>query len=459
MDEEQRREVAIWKVTVLGPLVSARLSHGEVRALCEAAAARCYERPDGRVVRLSWRTIERWYYDYHRGGLSALMPRTRKDAGSSAIRPEVAELLVRAKREKPRRSVRRLIKILERARVVRRGELSRSSVHRLLARHGISDRPGREGLVKERRAWIREHPGELWVGDALHLRRPVLHKGRRRKGYLLSQIDSATRYVPHSYVVISEGAVAQEYGLREAMLKSGRPREYYVDRGSAYIARSLRAICAELGIELTHADKQDAEAKGVIERWHRTWREEVEDELPEQEPISVDELNALHWAWLSREYHRREHDTTGRVPLEHWLAEAHHIRPLPPGVDLGEVFLHRAKRDVRKDGTVRWHGRLLEVHHSLAGRRRIELRFDPSDTGALPRVFVDGRFYCDTTKLDRVRNASRRRHRPRGEPAPDVEPTGLDPLRQLADEHYGLSRPPGADGDDEDDDIEDENER
>lgn len=444
MDEEARRAIAIWKATVLGPLVSARLEHGDLRALCMAAASRRWERPDGRLVQLSWRVIEGWYYDYRRGGLEALMPRQRRDAGTSAIREEVAELLVRAKRERPRRSVRRLIKLLERAGVVRRGELSRSSVHRLLQRHGISGRPGREGLTKERRAWIAEHGGDLWVGDALHVRAPVLAPdGRLRKAYLLSQIDSTTRFVVHSYVSLSEGAVAQEHGLREAMLRHGRPRGYYVDRGSAYIAHSLRAICAELGIALSHAGKGDGAAKGVIERWHRTWREEVEDELPSN-PLPLEELNALHWAWLSREYHRREHDTTKYEPLAHWLAEALHVRSLPTNVDLAEVFLHRAKRKVRKDGTIRWNGRLLEVHWSLQGNKSIELRFDPSDDEARPRVFVDGKFFCDTVELDRVGNASRPRHHPRGEPGPNVEPTGLDPLRQLHDEHYRRARPPGA---------------
>ena len=449
MDDEEQQAIAIWRVTVLGPLVSARLEHGDVRALCEAAASRRWERPDGRLVTLSWRTIERWFYAYRRGGLDALKPRARKDAGTSAIRPEVADLLLRAKREKPRRSVRRLIKMLVRAGVVRRGELSRSSVHRLLSRHGISGRPGREGQTQERRAWIAEHAGDLWVGDALHLRRPVLAPdGRLRKAYLLSQIDSTTRFMVHSYIATSEGAVAQEYGFREAMLPTGRPRGYYVDRGAAYVAGSLRAICAELEIHLIHAGVRDGAAKGVIERWHRTWREEVEDELP-GEPLPLSELNALHWAWLSREYHRRAHDTTGRAPLEHWLAEAHRVRAHLPGKDLSEVFLHRARRQVRKDGTVKWRGRLLEVHWSLIGQR-VQLRFDPTDPDARPRVFVDDAFVCDTVELDRVRNASRPRRRPSGRPAPDAEPTGLDPLRQLHDEHYRLSRPslmrpPGAD--------------
>ncbi|MBI5536568.1 MAG: hypothetical protein HY898_27860 [Deltaproteobacteria bacterium] len=75
MDEESRRQLALWKLGVLGPLMSARLEHGDVRAYLCAAAARVHRMPDGRQVQLSERTIETWHYDYQRGGLEALMPR------------------------------------------------------------------------------------------------------------------------------------------------------------------------------------------------------------------------------------------------------------------------------------------------------------------------------------------------------------------------------------------------
>lgn len=436
MDEEWRRKVAIWKATVLGPLVSARLEYGDLRALCIDLSTREWEHPDGRIIKISDRTLEQWTYAYRLHGLKGLMPQPRSDAGRSrAIRPEVADMILRAKRENRRRSIRRIIQMLVGAEVVREGELSRSSVHRLLEWHGISKRPGREGVTKERLAWMTEHAGDLWIGDALHLRNPVIGPdGSLRKGYLLSQIDSATRYVTHSYVVLSEGAVAQEYGLREAIMRQGVPRGYYVDRGPAYVAQSLKAICAELGIHLTWAGKGDGAAKGVIERWHRTWREEVEDELPDH-PLPIDELNALNWAWLSREYHRRVHGTTERKPLEHMLAEAHEIRPVPRGVDLEKVFMHRDHRTVRKDSTISWRGRWLEVHWSLAGKK-VELRYDPHHPSDLPVVFADGEPISDTKLLDRVKNSRRRRRRASDASAVEVEPTGIDPLRQLADEHY-----------------------
>jgi putative transposase len=447
MDDERRRAVALFRFSVLGPLVSARLEHGDRAALFEAAARRDYLTPDGRVVRVSARTIETWYHAHKKRGFGGLMPQSREDSGTSrSMTAEVQDLVLRAKREKPRRSIRRIIRMLERAKVVRVGELSRSSVHRLLEREGVSARPSRRedelgevfGTSIEQRSFIAEHVGDLFVGDALHVHRPVrFPEGRVGKAYLLSQIDSASRYVPHSYFARHERDSDQEHGLRQAILKHGGPRSYYVDRGPAYTARSLRVICADLGCRLLHAGAGDAEAKGVIERWHRTWREEVEDELP-RGVVALEDLSAIHFAWLAREYHLRPHDTTGQPPRERFFADVGELLPAPPPERLAEIFLHRDKRTVRKDGTVRWGGGFLEVRPELKGQ--VELRFDPSDEAALPKVYKNGDFVCDTVPLDRVANMYRRRRRVTGEPAPGVVPTGIDPLAQLVDEHAMANR-------------------
>src|SRR5260370_1013842 len=193
MDTETRRAIALFRFGVLGALVSARLEHGDRKALFAQAAERDWVTPDGRIVRISSR------------------PARCEDEDGEPI-----------------------------------------------------------GTRVERRSFIAEHVGDLWVGDALHVhRRVLLAPGRIGKAYLLSQIDSASRYVPHSYFAAHEQDVDQEHGLQQAILKYGTPRVYYVDRGPAYVAGSLSAICAELSCRLVHAGKRDAEAKGVIERGHR----------------------------------------------------------------------------------------------------------------------------------------------------------------------------------------------
>jgi hypothetical protein len=112
--------------------------------------------PDGRVLRLSARTIEAWYYLHKHGGFEALSPDARADRGRSrAIRAELAEVIARAKREKPRRSVRRIIRMPERAGLVKRGELARARAS--LARRGgdlgtTGARPGSRAPELSRRA-------------------------------------------------------------------------------------------------------------------------------------------------------------------------------------------------------------------------------------------------------------------------------------------------------------------
>jgi putative transposase len=439
MDEPDRQKIALWRVGVLGPLLSAPLEHGDLTEYFQEAAARTHQHPEGRRVRVTARTVQSWYYDYQRGGFAALHPQTRSDQGTSkAIAPQVADLIVRAKKEKPRRSIRRIIGMLERAKVVKKAELSHSSVHRLLARHGVSQQPKR-GAGAERRSFLFEHAGELWMGDAMHGPMVVGPNGKLRKSYLVSEVDCATRFMAHSYFALSEGDVEHEHGLKQALLKYGRPRTYYVDRGAAYRANSLKAICAELAIHLLHTLPKDPEAKGAIERWHRTVRDELLDELGPT-PLTLGALNAKLWAWLGSEYHSRIHDTTQRAPREHLLSQIDQLRPVPRGVNLDELFLHRCQRLVRKDGTVRFEGSLLEVRAELCGQY-VELRFDPSDPQALPRVFRDGRFFCDTVVLDRIRNSTRPRHRVQGEPDPQTEPTGLDALALIEEEHYRRVRP------------------
>jgi len=458
MDDETKTAIALFRYGVLGPLVSARLEHGDRLAYFEAAAARRHVAPDGKELTLSPRTIEAWFYAHSHGGLAALRPSSRSDGGKSrAIEDDLAEVIRRAKLEKPRRSVRRIIKMLERAGLAPMGALKKATVHRVLQAAGISSRPVR-GPSCERRSFIAEHAGDLWVGDALFGPLVVAPDGRVRQAIMFSLIDNATRFITHSAFVVAEGegSIDHERVLRAAVEKFGLPRAYYVDHGPAYVAKSLLAICAELRIELRHAGVRDAEAKGVIERWHRTWREEVEDELPE-EPIPFADLQAKHWAWLGAEYHARKHETTSRVPREHFLADARELRPVPRAKNLDEVFLHRARRKVRKDGTVRWGGGYLEVRAELVGDV-VELRFDPNGT-ARPRVFIDGKFFCDTVPLDRKANMHRERRRSTGAPAPQVTPTGLDPLGLIEAEHYRTGRferrPLDDDDNNDDDDTED----
>ena len=58
MDDEIKRVIARWRLAVLGPLISARLEHGDRVEWFRAAAGRTHAHPDGHLVKLSARTVE-----------------------------------------------------------------------------------------------------------------------------------------------------------------------------------------------------------------------------------------------------------------------------------------------------------------------------------------------------------------------------------------------------------------
>jgi len=445
-DPVERTDTALWRFGVLGPLVSARLEHGDRAAHFNQIATRTHIAPDGRAVRLSARTVEAWYYAWRSGGLAALEPQVRGDRGRSHIRPELQERLKILKRENPRRSIRRLIRILERAGEAKRGELSRSSVQRFLATRGLSGRGGGTPPERQRLPFRHREPGELWMGDVLHGPR-VLAGGRIRKSYLIAFIDSATRFVPAAEFRLSEGAADHEYALKQAVLKHGLPRTLYLDNGAAQTSRSLKLICADLSIRLLHAEAYDPAAKGAIERFNRTWREGVGTELPE-DPLPIEEIRSLTWSWLAVEYNGAVHSGTGRVPRDHWLEDTSLLRRVPRAIDLDEVFLHRENRTVRRDGTVRFRSRFFEIRGARPGEK-VELRFDPFAKSPQPRTYQGGRFLCDAALVDLERNAYRKRCRPSSSSPERPATSGLDPLGQIADEHLRrVQRPLRADASD-----------
>jgi len=181
--------VALFRLSVLGPLVSReRLERGELQQIIRALALREYAIPGSRRRLIGEKTIEAWYYAWRRDGIEGLMPKRRNDRGVSKLPTAVQEAVLAAKRNNPRRSIRQLQQLLERAGTVARGTLSRSAIHRLLQQHGLSRVAA--PLPKEHRRFVAEHASAIWYGDVVHGPSLTL-KGRTRKVYLVTLMEGA----------------------------------------------------------------------------------------------------------------------------------------------------------------------------------------------------------------------------------------------------------------------------
>jgi len=404
---------ALFRLMVLGPLASRTdVERGEIKRIATELASKSYNIPDSKRTYVSKESILRWYYEWKRGGIEALQPLSRDDKGKTQLPTDVQESIIQLKQDNPARSIATLVNMIERQGLVSKGKLSRSSVHRFLQHHRLSKRLPTSVNTIERRSFVAAHAGDLWQGDVLHGPNVMTEHGAR-KTYLVSLMDDATRLIVHSAFCLSETALDIEGVLKQAILKRGLPNKLLIDNGPAYRAQSLQTICAFLDIRLIYCKPYEPEAKGKLERFHRTFREQFLNELEPQKIKDLSDLNARLWAWCESVYHTRPHSgLNGESPIERWRKELVHVRHLSPGIikRLDDLFLHRVKRRVKKDASVSWEGRLYEIHHNLVGED-VTLIVDPHAHKVVRAETVFGD-HISITPLDRQANARRKRQRP-----------------------------------------------
>ena len=125
-------------------------------------------------------------------------------------------------------------------------------------------------------------------------------------------------------------------------------------------------------------------------------------------------MNARLWAWIEEYYHQNPHSGLGDqiTPINRWRKDLVQIRPLGNlATTIDEIFYHRIKRFVHKDGTITWNGTRFEVPYETVGET-VYLVINPHEKTAHRIESKDGSVLGTVTKLDPIANLSRKRQRP-----------------------------------------------
>jgi putative transposase len=390
-DEDGRQARALFRYRLIAEAVEA--PEGERSTILREVAGKEHLQPNGRPVRVSLRTLQRWVARFRRQKLAGLMRPERKDKGRTRSITEAAVArAIALRKEQTARSTSTIIDILERAGEVAEGSLRRSTLDRHLDRRGASRRLLHVLGTKRHVRLAFEHPLDFVVGD--------FHAGpyvrtltaEIRRAELGAFIDHCSRYVSESRYGLTEDLMHVRRGLRALCASTGLPLKLYVDRGPGYQAGRFHFGCAQLGIDLVHSRPYVSEGRGVIERFNRTVKEAFEMEVRlRPEPPTLEELNAFWRAWLHERYHRTVHSETGEPPAERWqrlLADTEVRRPDPALLD--ELLRLHANRTVHtKTSTVEICGVRFVVDTALR-KRRVQVLYDANDLSSV-LVFYDGR--------------------------------------------------------------------
>lgn len=438
--------VALYRSQIVGPLVRRALERGDLAsALVELSKTRFCPPRSHSARSYSVATLERWYYAFKEGGLDALRPKVRSDRGRGReLTDEQKKLLLDIRREKPDVSAAMILRTLEVDGRVEKGSLCASTLRRFFAEHGL-DRVALRAQTsdgRQRLRWQAEHPGALWQGDVCHAS-PILIGGERVPVRIHALLDDASRYIVAIEARHAEREIDMLAVLIRALRRFGAPDALYLDNGSTYRGETLSLACARLGTALVHAKPYDAPARGKMERFWRTLREQCL--LFCKDLGSLHDLNVRILAWLDEHYHKAPHGgLMGKTPEQIFAAA-------PPNVDeLDEEKLRRAltvreRRRVRRDNTLAMDGTDWETSlHFLAGHL-VTVARSLVDADDPPWIEYEDKAY-PLSVVDPVKNARRARS-PSCLDQPHPSRVPFDPPSALVDRAVG--RRPVADRDDE----------
>ena len=425
MNDDDRTKEALFRHAILGEVLSRSLRRGELRLVLIGLSEKTFEDYQGRPRRIAHKTLEEWLYKYRRGGFEALKPQSRSDQGSSrSLPPEIEQLVVDLKREDPGRSAPLILRELELAGRISRGQASVSAIQRLLRHRGLSG-PKMELDVPARYRWEASMCGELWQADALH--GPVLVNpatGRPQKAIIFGLLDDRSRIIPYLEAGFGETEHRFLAVLYNAIARRGIVRRLLLDNHGSFTGHDLRVLCAKLDIHIVHSRPGDGPTKGKIERWWRNLRGHVVDRLDLQKVTTIDELNLRLWSYVEAEYHCRPHSSlSGKTPLEVWESDGDSVRWVSDHSQLEQAFYGEVERLARNDSTIQWRGIFYEVPSYLR-RQKVRLRYSLLDTRRVS--LLDANVEIPLRVVNPVANAHRSRN-VSTPPACDEKPkTGLN---------------------------------
>ncbi|XQE65806.1 DNA-binding protein [Pseudomonas sp. P3C3] len=223
---------------------------------------------------LSERTLKRWLADYRKHGEVALAPARRKPDMST---PTWAPVFLKHYQRPQKPSVEAAYACFK---AEYPGAPSVHAVRRFLAKLSPEAREhGRMGSreIKAIKAFNRRKadmlwPNDVWVSDGHTFDAEVINPltGQIFRPEITLVIDWGTRRITGFSVNLAESTIATLDTLRDGVSRCGMYKVLYVDNGGGFDNANVYEVNDRLGGTITHSLPYNSQARGVIERVHKT---------------------------------------------------------------------------------------------------------------------------------------------------------------------------------------------
>lgn len=389
------------KMRVLGAIDMA--AGNSIQARIRAVSQMTFTDEDGHPRQFTWRTIQTWYSRFQKHGVTVMENKPRSDKGQlrKVVPEDVAEAVRKAlpKLHTPAPKLATLYRLCIEEGWLTRAQIAANTFRRVVKQYELL-KADPECVNKVRLAFAKAHANDMWQADTL-VGPYVQHAGTSVQTRLIAFLDDASRVCCHGQFFLAENVDTLIESLRAACYKRGVPASLYVDNGSIYTSKEIIQICARVGCLLAHTPVRDGAAKGKIERFFRTVREQFLCRTLDLS--SLEALNRQFIQWVEEQYNAQKHSILEMTPLDRFALDRSRVRYLPPNQANDEFFFVEEDRHVRADNTFAFKSLRFEAPRHLP-ERTIQVRFERRRPTQRVIVYYKGERMGEAKPLDPVAN-------------------------------------------------------
>ena len=370
MDEKLRREIALFRFSLIASIWTNTYPNKTVKDYLEEICAKVYDSPLGLKKEYAPSTIKEWLRLYKTKGIDGLYPKNRSDKGESRkLKAEVKELVISLKKANPKRTAKSIYQEIIITTKVKPFELSLSTVQRYIKNLDLST----DSNIKDRRAFEFENANDCWQSD-ISVGPYLTINGVKHKTYIVAFLDDASRLIVSCKAFKSDNLLSVLEVFKDAVATRGVPKKVFFDNGKVYRSGQMELICASLGCALCFAEPYSPQSKGKIERWFQTLQKQWQQLIDTSSFQSIDELNKSLNEYVELNYNRAYHNGIKDKPINKFLANIDNIKRFTEQ-ELRNVFLYRVERKVKNDSTVSIDKEIYEVPSKYIGSK-LYIRYD-----------------------------------------------------------------------------------
>ena len=401
MEENERQKVALFRYSLIAPLVTETYSQKNATEYLEEVCARKYNPPGGLKNEFAPATLKDWLRLYRKFGIDGLYPKSRSDKGTLRKMPDkVKEYIVSSKLAHPKKTAKTIYQEMIVTGLASCNDLSLSTVQRYISKNKLTTK-SLEPV--DRKAFEFEFANDCWqsdisVGPYLNL------NGKKQKTHLFAILDDASRLVVHCEAFFSEGFPSLLSTFKTAVAKRGVPKKLFVDNGKVYHSNQLQFICASIGSIVAFARPFSPQSKGKIERWFKTLHEQWTNAIDWNSFKSIEDLNESLNSFVENNYNKQVHSSIKMAPIDRFKEDIHRIKLIPSKHEIDNIFMYRATRKVKNDATLSIDNILFEVPMKYIGDK-VNVRFIPTDLDKAYIFSEEGKLLDCIYPVDKIVNS------------------------------------------------------